>query len=212
MLEQVDRLPDLQQRLHQSQSQGRLPAGQGAARRPRSEQAVLAREAARAAERDGAARAQGRRTESTGAATSTRAWKRWRVARPTRPWRPWSGAEQDALHGGAGARRQGAARRARERPSRRPARERARAGSAAGRATRATSRRARGCSPGTRQERQPQGRPRPQRLRANPFDVGVEGRVAAGPQGRHRYQHAADAAPTCRRACSISGVLGSTGR
>ncbi len=158
MLEQVDRLPDLQRDFTQSQYKmvfQRSKELRGGLR-PDQVSPQKLRELLNEMERSAARAAPARR----GAAISREGMEALEGGQSEQgDGRHGARAVQDAHDGGEGARGQGASGRARERAARRPARASAGRGSRAGRATRATSPRARACSRAAARARRPRAIP-----------------------------------------------------
>ena len=206
LLEQADRMPDLQSDFTTQPVQDGVPQVQGAVGRAPA-RSDLAAEAARAPRGDGAARSQGRR--QLGRRRRRRAWRRSRAASATGPWRRCSRRSTRCAR--------------RTRPAA-PARASRADASRAGRGTAAivaavragvrrtrTSARARGCCPARAAAARPKGEAT-QRLRSNAVRRGRGGRVAARAQGRVRHQPDRAGRQRRPRGCSTSVSSGSIAR
>ncbi len=211
MLEQVDRLPDLQSDFTQNQTGG-LPEGQGAAGRAQPDEQVSPeklRELLHEMERLG--RKGGRGRQSAWGGDVSEGMEALEGGQSDRAMEAMERAlSKMRSMEDKGPRRQGPPRRPRERPARRPRAGRGR-GRRAARATRATSPRARGCCPAAARARRRRATP-PQRLRGNPLRRRRGGRVARRARRTGSTPTWSAVARTCRRACSTSACSGSTGR
>ena len=209
MLEQADRLPDLQSDFTQQPVQDGLPASRrrcaAASGRikisPEKLRELLKRWSGSG--RKGGGQLERRRDGRHGGARG----------RPERQGHGGhgEGARQDALDGRErSARRQGPARRARERARAASGGDRARGDGRAGGRGRFPAR-ARGCCRGKGKSGNPKGDPT-QRLRGNPFDVGVEGESRPGRKEGIDTNLVGRGRAACPRACSTWACSGSTAR